>query len=107
MVVISRSNSQVHGQAYYNRKDFHSVVLQGNYFIQKFCKPEIHVAYFLYIFSAVCREDMSFTNVYVGFPGRVHDSRVLSNSPLFENGHEICHPYHLLGDSAYPNISWI
>ena len=55
----------------------------------------------------MCREDLSFTNIFVGFPGRVHDSRVLSNSPLFDNGHEVCHPYHLLGDSAYPNISWI
>lgn len=59
------------------------------------------------LFSAVCRDDFAFTNIFVGFPGRVHDSRVLSNSPLFENGHEVCHPYHLLGDSAYPNISWI
>ena len=61
----------------------------------------------MFVFVGVCREDLSFTNIFVGFPGRVHDSRVLSHSPLFENGHEMCNPYHLLGDSAYPNISWI
>ena len=61
----------------------------------------------LCLFLALGRDDLAFTNIFVGFPGRVHDSRVLSNSPLFKNGHELCHPYHLLGDSAYPNISWI
>ena len=61
----------------------------------------------LCLFLALGRDDLAFTNIFVCFPGRVHDSRVLSNSPLFENGHELCHPYHLLGDSAYPNISWI
>ena len=50
---------------------------------------------------------MTFTDIFVGFPGRVHDSRVLSNSPLFDNGERMCGNYHLLGDSAYPNISWI
>ena len=62
--------------------------------------------YFIFVLG-VCREDLSFTNIFVGFPGRVHDSRILSNSPLFESGDEMCQPFHLLGDSAYPNISWI
>ena len=42
---------------YINRKQFHSVVLQG-----------------------VCVDDLKFTNVNVGWPGRVHDSKVLRNS---------------------------
>ena len=55
----------------------------------------------------MCREDLSFTDIFVGFPGRVHDARVLSNSPLFDNGEVTCHLFHLLSDSAYPNLSWI
>ena len=92
------------GGYYYNRKDFYSVVLQGKTFLIKNHDNSVHIFFY---FVAVCREDLSFTNIFVGFPGRVHDSRVLSHSPLFENGHEVCNPYHLLGDSAYPNISWI
>ncbi|XP_071948714.1 uncharacterized protein [Antedon mediterranea] len=72
------------GTDYYNRKDFYSVVLQ-----------------------AVVREDMQFTNVYTGWPGKVHDSRVFRNSPLFEIGPQLCNGNrHILGDSAYPNLVW-
>lgn len=46
---------------YYNRKKFHSIIL-----------PD------------VCDADMVFTDVFVGFPGRAHDARVLEESFLFE-----------------------
>ena len=48
---------------YYNRKGFHSVLLQGT------------VNHF-----------GLFTDIYVGRPGRVHDARVFSNSILFKKG---------------------
>ena len=50
---------------------------------------------------------MRFTDVFIGFPGRVHDARVFHSSPLFDCAEQMCNDKHLLGDSAYPNISWL
>ncbi|KAL3183242.1 hypothetical protein MRX96_034291 [Rhipicephalus microplus] len=46
---------------YYNRKKFHSIILQ-----------------------AVCDADMVFPDVFVGFPDRAHEAKVLEESFLFE-----------------------
>ena len=35
--------------------------------------------------QVVCDNDMKFTDVYCGWPGAVHDARVLRNSPLFHD----------------------
>lgn len=72
------------GIDHYNRKEFYSIILQG-----------------------VVAENLLFTNVFVGFPGKVHDARVFKHSPLFQTGQELCENGHLLGDSAYPNIPWL
>ena len=45
---------------YYNRKGFYSVILQG-----------------------VCDDRYNFTDIFVGWPGRVHDARVLQNSQIY------------------------
>lgn len=79
---ISIKKPSIRGIDYCNRKD--SIVLQ-----------------------AVVREDLRFTNIFAGFPGKVHDARVLRQSPLFQNGSALCGDGHLLGDSAYPNMSWL
>ena len=82
---------------YYNRKCFYSIILQG-----------------------VCDNSGLFWNVDIGFPGKAHDSRVLSNSTLFdqaENG-QLFPPvtqnihgrdilYVLVGDAAYPLKTWL
>ena len=48
---------------YYNRKGFHSIVLQ-----------------------ALVDHENRFMNVHVGWPGSVHDARILSNSEMFTKG---------------------
>ena len=79
---------------YYYRKGFHSVSMQG-----------------------VVNH---FTDVYCGWPGCVHDARVLSNSRLFQRGQDDTLlpgiqrkisgkdvPVVLIGDPAYPLLSWL
>ena len=82
---------------YFNRKGHHSVVLQ-----------------------ALVACDYTFMDVYIGWPGSVHDARVLANSQLFQdaetgkllpdttvaiNGVDV--PLMILGDPAYPMLPWL
>ncbi|KAL9977854.1 hypothetical protein ACROYT_G015308 [Oculina patagonica] len=69
---------------YINRKGFHSVVLQ-----------------------AVSDHEMMFTDCYVGWPGSVHDARVLNNSSLKSVAEKFEDDSFLLGDSAYPSKTWL
>jgi len=65
------------------------------------------------IMQGVCTSDYIFTNVNVGFLGRVHDARVFSNCKLYKmidtNGSNslVYGKYHLLGDLAYANTNWL
>ncbi len=70
--------------SYVNRKSFHSLVLQG-----------------------VCREDMRFIHCSSGYPGSVHDARVLRSSDLWDRGRVLCGNGHLIGDAAYPVKQWL
>jgi hypothetical protein len=82
---------------YYNRKMFHSYILQG------------------FVDSRLC-----FRNINVCWPGRVHDARVLVNSRLYQmaetgtlvpnisrNINNVQIPPIIFGDSAYPLKSWL
>ena len=85
---------------YYNRKGWHSVILQGTV---------NHLGQFI--------------DVNVGWPGRVHDARVFSNSKIFELGQtgklvpdraktitaasSQKVPLCILGDPAYPLLPWV
>lgn len=73
-------------EAYFNRKKFNSIVLQGT-----------------------CREDLRFIDVSVGCPGRMHDAKVLQYSSLWQRGYAITAlgQYHVLADAAYPLKKWI
>ncbi|KAL1427136.1 hypothetical protein MTO96_017705 [Rhipicephalus appendiculatus] len=66
---------------YFNRKHFYSIQLQ-----------------------AVCDHRGIFVDIFVGYPGSVHDTRVLKNSPLYTRSLYPPPGYAILGDSGYPNI---
>ncbi|XP_019698986.1 putative nuclease HARBI1 isoform X2 [Harpegnathos saltator] len=69
--------------SYINRKQYFSIHVQGT-----------------------VNHAMKFMDVFIGFPGSVHDARVFKNSPIYDDLHELCggkkYTYILLGDSAYP-----
>ncbi|XP_067047663.1 putative nuclease HARBI1 [Acropora muricata] len=71
--------------AYVNRKKFHSLVTQ-----------------------IVCDDNMIFRDILVGWPGSVHDARVLRNSSLSATAAtKFPGNTHLLGDGGYPLKSWL
>ncbi|XP_063436630.1 putative nuclease HARBI1 [Mytilus trossulus] len=74
---------------YINRKSFHSIILQG-----------------------ICDHNMHFLDVFSGWPGSVHDSRVFKNSLIFnkfenDSANMFFGNSHLLGDSAYGLQNWL
>jgi hypothetical protein len=46
-----------------------------------------------------------FINIFVGFPGSVHDTRVLKNSPIYKNRMFPPESFYLMGDGGYPCIT--
>nr|XP_054597978.1 uncharacterized protein LOC129163706 [Nothobranchius furzeri]XP_054597979.1 uncharacterized protein LOC129163706 [Nothobranchius furzeri] len=67
------------GQCYRNRKLFPSIILQ-----------------------AVCDHQGRFIDTYVGWPGSVHDSRVLRHSPLYRQSAFPPPGHFILADGGYP-----
>lgn len=66
---------------YTNRKLFHSVQLQ-----------------------AVCDSGGRFLDTFTGYPGSVHDTRVLKNSPIYTGQLYPPAGYFIVGDGGYPCI---
>ncbi|KAL1276531.1 hypothetical protein QQF64_036154 [Cirrhinus molitorella] len=64
---------------YLNRKLFYSIQLQ-----------------------ALCDHQGKYLDIFVGFPGSVHDSRVLRNSPIYLKALYPPEGYHILGNGGYP-----
>lgn len=73
-----------HPQVYINRKKFHSIVLQG-----------------------ICASNLQFLHVVAGWPGSVHDARILRNCDMWDIGPQWCQDNHLIGDGAYPLKRWL
>ena len=82
---------------YYNRKGWYSMILQG-----------------------VVDHSYRFIDINIGWPGSVHDARVLSHSSLYKKITEenylphdpmsvggVDIPLFLIGDSAYPLRTWL
>lgn len=75
-----------HEETYVNRKQYHSMIIQ-----------------------AVCDSSKLFTDICCGEPGSLHDARVLRRSNLFRRAQTPNYfgEYFLIGDSAYPALSWL
>lgn len=50
----------------------------------------------------VCDHRRVIRDIFVGFPGSVHDSRAFRASPLCDTLAEKCQEGYILGDSGYP-----
>ena len=72
------------------------------------------------IMQAVVGENLVFLDTAIGYPGSMHDARVLRQSNIFrkaENGDILTEPFvtvngvnvrpRLLGDGAYPLLPWL
>lgn len=89
--------------AYINRKRFHSLNVQAvcNY-LGLFVDVSGNMKVSFDPFSS-----LSF-KVFIGYPGSVHDARILTNSPLHRDAAVLMPPDHfLLGDSGYPLLPWL
>jgi hypothetical protein len=73
-------------ESYYNRKGFHSLLLQG-----------------------IVDNTKLFLDVYCGEPGSIHDARLLRKSNIYLKAQDpnFFASYFLLGDSAYPCTNWL
>lgn len=58
--------------------------------------------------QVICDENMVFTDILAGWPGSVHDSRVLCNSAVYNTAaNKFRGNTHLLGDEGYPLQTWL
>ncbi|KAJ1143907.1 hypothetical protein NDU88_010209 [Pleurodeles waltl] len=72
-------------QVYRNRKSYHSINVQ-----------------------IVCLADQYISHVNAKYPGSVHDAYILRNSSIaYVVGQLQRHRVWLIGDSGYPNLSWL
>lgn len=51
--------------------------------------------------QAICNSNRKFLDIFVGYPGSVHDNRVFENSDIHKKLSTACGNYIILADSAY------
>lgn len=56
-------------------------------------------------FQAICDHQGRFIDLFVGFPGSVHDARVLRNSPVYYQQLYPPEGWCILGDGGYPCLA--
>lgn len=61
--------------------------------------------------QAICDSSLKFTDVFVGYPGSVSDTRIFRNSDIYrsieKNQERYFPPDHfIVGDKAYPVLNW-
>ena len=93
-------------EAYINRKKFHSlnvqVELKKCFSLNEPTLLLLTLIFYDIFFKLVCDDKLLFTDVVAGWPGSVHDSRVLRNSVLWNtSAHKFPGDTHLLGDGGY------
>ncbi|CAH1955253.1 unnamed protein product [Acanthoscelides obtectus] len=54
----------------------------------------------------VCDHKRKIRDIFVGYPGSIHDSRVFRTSPLFGTLQEKCGNHFIIGDSGYPCLQY-
>ncbi|KAH9382252.1 hypothetical protein HPB48_022601 [Haemaphysalis longicornis] len=59
------------------------------------------------ILQAVCNDQNKFLDVFIGFPGSIHDARMLRESPFFEEAAAKFGDCYIPGDSAYAMLPWL
>ncbi|XP_062418244.1 uncharacterized protein LOC134129044 [Pungitius pungitius] len=52
--------------------------------------------------QAICDAEGRFLDIFVGYPGSVHDTRVMKNSSFYTSGRYPPPGYIILGDGGYP-----
>ncbi|KAJ8912342.1 hypothetical protein NQ315_014709 [Exocentrus adspersus] len=76
---IKIGKPQIDPESYINRKKYYSVQ-----------------------FQAVCDSRRFIRDVFIGYPGSVHDARVFKNSSLYNTLPQKCGEKYIIADSAYP-----
>lgn len=83
--------------SYLNRKKYYSI--QVNI---KICLFFLLLFSYFFQIQVVCDHNLLLRDIFIGYPGSVHDSRVFRNSPLSNDLVNKCRDNYLLGDSGYP-----
>ncbi|KAB0792274.1 hypothetical protein PPYR_07761 [Photinus pyralis] len=76
--------------------------------------PEVYICrkcHYAITLQGICNASLKFTDVFVGYPGSVSDTRIFRNSDIYNAVTENVMEYFpngefILGDKAYPCLSW-